>query len=236
MLGPVELVAEVDSTNRVLLDRARGGEPAGTVLVADFQTAGRGRLGRSWEARPGAALLVSVLLRPDLPPASAHRCTFAAGLAAVEACGEVAGVEAGLKWPNDVLVGDRKLAGLLAEAVLDGDRLAAVVVGMGLNLAADGVPEGGISLEEAAGRPVDRQAVLDAWLARFDARLADLDGILDDYRAASATLGRTVRVQLPGATFEGEAADVTADGHLVVATPSGERTVAAGDVVHLRPA
>src|SRR5688572_11936703 len=98
MLGPVELVDEVDSTNRVLLERARAGAPHGLVLVADHQTAGRGRLDRRWEAEPGAALLVSVLLRPDVTPDRLHRVTMAAAVGAVDACRELAGVGVSIKW------------------------------------------------------------------------------------------------------------------------------------------
>jgi BirA family biotin operon repressor/biotin-[acetyl-CoA-carboxylase] ligase len=219
MLGPVELVEEIDSTNAELLRRAGDGAAHGLVLVADHQTAGRGRLDRRWEAEPGAALLVSVLLRPDLAPSRWFLLTFAAGLAAVD----VAGGQ--LKWPNDVVVGDRKLAGLLAEATND-----AVVVGMGLNIRPSPV-EGAVSLVEL-DRELDRVTLLERWLAAYERRLGRLDEVLADYRSFCATLGRHVRVELPGETFTGLAEAVTDDGHLVV---SG-REVIAGDVVHVDPA
>ena len=219
MLGPVETTAEIDSTNAELLRRAAAGAPHGIVLVADHQTAGRGRLGRRWEAESGAALLVSVLLRPSLPAPRWHLLTFAAGLAAVEAAG------GGLKWPNDVVVGSRKLAGLLAESTAD-----AVVVGMGLNLRRSDV-DGAISLEELTGE-TDREAVLSHWLAAFDERLGRLDDLLAEYRSVCSTLGQRVRVDLGTESFEGVATDVTGAGHLVV----DGREVTAGDVVHLRPA
>jgi BirA family biotin operon repressor/biotin-[acetyl-CoA-carboxylase] ligase len=218
VLGPVETTEEIDSTNAELLRRAAAGAPHGLVLVADHQTAGRGRLGRRWEAEPGAALLVSVLLRPDLPPERLHLLTMAAGIAAVHAAG------GSLKWPNDVVVGARKLAGLLAEATPD-----AVVIGMGLNLRRSDV-EGAISLEELTGE-TDRDAVLQRWLIAFDDRLAQLDDLVGEYRAMCSTIGQQVRVDLGHETFEGVATDVTDAGHLVVAG----REVTAGDVVHLRP-
>ncbi|MFN2609052.1 MAG: biotin--[acetyl-CoA-carboxylase] ligase, partial [Acidimicrobiales bacterium] len=112
----VRHLAEVDSTNRLAADLARGGAAEGVVVVADHQTAGRGRRGRSWEAAPGSSLLVSVVLRPPPGPA-AGLATVAAALAAADACHRVAGFAPGLKWPNDVLVGGRKLAGILAELV-----------------------------------------------------------------------------------------------------------------------
>ena len=228
-------VEETDSTNSRLLDDARAGAPEGRVLVADHQTAGRGRLGRRWEAPAGSSLLVSVLVRPDLPVARAHLVTMAAGLAASDACEAVAGVRPGLKWPNDLVVDDAKLAGLLAESVVDGEALRALVVGMGLNVTA--APAGGATcLADHVGGPVDRRPLLDAWLARLDARLDALDDVLADYRPRCATLGRDVRVERPDDAVEGRAVDVTDAGHLVVDAAGGRLELAAGDVVHVRPA
>ena len=132
---------EVDSTNTYVRDRARRGAPAGLVVVADHQTAGRGRLDRRWESPPGANLLASVLLRPDCAAEDVHLCAGAVALAGADACREVAGVEPVLKWPNDLLVGGAKLAGVLAEAEFEGTDLRAVVVGIGLNVAWPGPPE-----------------------------------------------------------------------------------------------
>jgi BirA family transcriptional regulator, biotin operon repressor / biotin---[acetyl-CoA-carboxylase] ligase len=230
----VRWVDETDSTNSRLLDEARAGAPEGVVLVADHQTAGRGRLGRRWEAPPGSSLLVSVLLRPDVLLRQAHLVTMAAGLAASDACEAVTGVRPGLKWPNDLVVDDAKLAGLLAESVVEGDALRAVVVGMGLNITA-APAEGATALALHTGDPVERRPLLDAWLARLDARLDDLDGVLADYRPRCATLGRDVRVVLPDGELEGRAVDVTDAGHLVLDTATGRVDVAVGDVVHVRP-
>ena len=115
--GPVRRFAEIDSTNRYLLDEARAGAPEGAVAVADYQSAGRGRLGRRWEAPPGSNLLMSVLLRPTLTLDELHLCTVAVALAAATACERGAGVIPVLKWPNDLMVGGRKLGGILAEAL-----------------------------------------------------------------------------------------------------------------------
>jgi BirA family biotin operon repressor/biotin-[acetyl-CoA-carboxylase] ligase len=231
----VRWVDETDSTNSRLLDEARAGAPEGVVLVADHQTAGRGRLGRRWEAPPGSSLLVSVLLRPTVAVEHAHLVTMAAGLAASDACEAVAGLRPGLKWPNDLVVDDAKLAGLLAESVVDGDALRALVVGMGLNVTA-APAEAATSLADATGATVDRRPLLDAWLQRLDARLDALDEVLADYRPRCATLGRDLRVERPtGPALEGTAVDVTDAGHLVV-DAGGERVaVAVGDVVHVRP-
>jgi BirA family biotin operon repressor/biotin-[acetyl-CoA-carboxylase] ligase len=239
----VRRVAATGSTNDDLVAAARAGEPAGAVLVAGFQTAGRGRQGRRWEAVPGAALLVSVLLRPG--PSAArwpHGATQAAGLAARDACDAVAGVAVDLKWPNDLVVEDRKLAGVLAEGIADAAGLAAVVVGLGLNLTGplqDGL--GAVALDELAGHAVDGDAVLDAYLARLAVHVQawenEPDTLRDAYRHALGTLGRAVRVRVPdGEDVTGTASDVTSVGALVVRTEAGAVVIEAGDVVHLRPA
>jgi BirA family biotin operon repressor/biotin-[acetyl-CoA-carboxylase] ligase len=211
----------VDSTNHYLLECAAEGAREGIVAVADEQTAGRGRLGRTWVAPPGSALLVSVLLRPKLPPERLHLLTLATALAVIDA---LQGVDARLKWPNDVVVADRKLAGILAEA----DGAGAIVIGMGLNVRSDGLaPEvRGI----AAACDVDRHELLVAWLCRLHTRLDTLDDTVPDAIARSATLGRHVRVELARETFEGTARALTDEGYLVV----DDRIVTAGDVVHLR--
>jgi BirA family biotin operon repressor/biotin-[acetyl-CoA-carboxylase] ligase len=223
---------ELDSTNRYLLDEARAGAAEGTVAVADLQSAGRGRLGRSWEAARGSSLLTSILLRPTLPPDRLHLVTAAVALAASDALADVAGFTPDLKWPNDLLVDDRKLAGVLAEA-----DLPAVVVGIGVNLNWDGpVPNGGIAANQVAGGPVDRDEVLQALLAHLAPRTADWPAVASEFRRRCATLGRAVRVELADESFTGTASDVSDEGHLLVDVGVCLRTVAAGDVVHLRAA
>jgi BirA family biotin operon repressor/biotin-[acetyl-CoA-carboxylase] ligase len=213
---------EIDSTNRYLLEEARVGAPEGVVAVADHQTAGRGRLGRRWEAPPGGALLCSVLLRPELPPARLHLVTAAVALAAAEAVERVAGVRPEVKWPNDLLLDGRKLAGVLAEA-----ELPAVVVGIGVNVTA--APPDAVALGEGA----DREDLLAALLAGLDRRYGRWDDVAAEYRSACATVGRRVRVEpTTGEPYEGEATGITDEGHLLV----DGRVVAAGDVYHLRPA
>jgi BirA family biotin operon repressor/biotin-[acetyl-CoA-carboxylase] ligase len=261
--GPVRHFAEIDSTNRYLLDLARAGAPEGAVAVADFQSAGRGRLGRRWEAPAGANLLASVLLRPTLDPEELPLCTAAVALAAADACGRGAGVDPELKWPNDLMVGGRKLAGILAEAIPAGAELGpAVVVGLGLNVrwpppeAAPGRQGSGTEAAASAERDEvlavatsiwresgvqhDPLALLELVLARLEGRLVDLaDGagrrrLAGEYRRRCTTLGKTVRVVLADEVFTGTAADITVEGHLVVDVGACLRTVAAGDVVHLR--
>ena len=234
----VEWFSSLDSTNRHALTAAREGAPDGLVVVADEQTAGRGRLGRTWEAPSGSSLLVSVLLRRSGDPARTGepgRVVMAAGVALAEAVAAVAGVDASLKWPNDLVVDDRKLAGLLAEA--EGD---ALVVGAGCNVNWEAFPDELAPTATAcnleAGHVVDRDALLDAFLDRFAEVLAAGDAVVDAYRARLATLGRTVRVEhVRDADLVGTAVGVTADGALVVRDAAGsDHTVVAADVHHLR--
>jgi BirA family biotin operon repressor/biotin-[acetyl-CoA-carboxylase] ligase len=233
-------MAETGSTNADALALAREGAPEGVVLVADHQTAGRGRLGRSWQAPPGSSLLMTVLLRP--PPEEAELVTFAAAVSMAEAVEATTGVRALLKWPNDLTVDDRKLAGVLAEADWHDDAVA-VCVGIGVNCNwPDEVPaelrDTLVALNGLTGAEVDRRALLDAFLGALGSRYPKPDraALLAAWRARSATLGRRVRVDLGGDQVEGTAADVTTEGHLVVETASGPRTFAVGDVTHLRHA
>jgi BirA family biotin operon repressor/biotin-[acetyl-CoA-carboxylase] ligase len=234
-------LASVDSTNRATLDAARAGAAEGLVMVADHQTAGRGRLGRTWEAAPGSALLVSVLLRPALAPDRLAWTTMAAALALADAVEAVGGVAARLKWPNDLVVGDRKLAGVLAEADVVGGTVRAVVVGVGCNLAATAIPTGladaATSVETETGRVPERDDVLAAFLDALDRALVDVGRVPAAVRTRSATIGRRVRVELGvRQAVEGTAVDVTDAGELLVRDVGGTiHTIAVGDVHHLRP-
>jgi len=226
----IRLFDVTDSTNRVCMAAAEEGAPEGMVVVADLQTAGRGRLDRTWEARPGEALLVSVLLRPDLPPGRWHLLTAAAALSARRACRTVASVAPSIKWPNDLMLREGKLAGILAEA-----GRSAVVVGMGLNV--KGGPPGSADLETAAGVPVDRSSLLLAWLTELEQLLGDWESVSSRYRDECATVGRVVDVVTPRQTYEGVLAQaIDDDGCLVIRTPTGTQRISAGDVTHLRPA
>ncbi len=249
--GDVRWEPQTGSTNDDVLALARAGDPEGIVVVADHQSAGRGRLGRTWEAPAGSSLLLSMLCRPALAPDEAHLAVSAAGVAAAEAVREVTGVVAELKWPNDLVV-DRlgataKLGGLLAESLLDEGRRAVLVIGVGINV---NWPEElpaelagiAVALNHLTGAPVEREALLVAFLRRFDhwyGELGDPDGrarLMTRYREECRTLGRAVRIELPGEQFTGEAVGLTGEGHLLV-VPDGAaepRTVVAGDVIHLR--
>lgn len=257
----VRWVAETGSTNADLLALAAEGGPEGVVLGADHQTAGRGRRGRTWTAPRDAAVLVSVLLRP--PARLVDLVMPAVAVAAAEAVEATVGVAPGIKWPNDLVVPapsgpDRKLAGILAEAAWPpgveaasgwrepgpADRVV-VVVGMGLNVRSAGrdpeLDATAVACDELGPAPA-REDLVAAWLAALDrwwATVAAPDGpaaLRAAWRARSATLGRRVRVDLGADDLEGEAVDVTDRGQLVVRTVEGAtRTLAVGDVTHLRP-
>lgn len=272
--GDVRWVAETGSTNQDVMELARHGEPEGIVIVADHQTAGRGRRGRTWEAPDGAALMATVLLRPWASVAG--MTTMAVALAASEAIEELTGVVAQVKWPNDLVwpgdgsLEDRKLAGILAEADWPaashiaggwqppepGSRVV-VAVGIGINVAWAGQmpPElapTAVALDEILGPvpPPSREDLLIAFLRRLDDRYGLLmskpepgvvapgvEAVRSGWEARSATIGRRVRVDLGADDVVGTAVGLTGEGHLIVETVEGERrTIAVGDVVHLRPA
>lgn len=242
----IEWVLETGSTNRDLLDLAADGGPEGVVRATDHQTAGRGRRDRSWHDPPGASLLVSVLLRPDLPPARLHLLTLGFAIAAASAAG-AQGATLGVKWPNDLIDpdSDRKVAGILAESRGQGSTIDVVVIGMGMNCNwADPVPDDlaatASSLRHLSGHEIDRSRLLIDLLCAFDvlyeAAHHDPDALRARYRAVTATLGREVRVELDGRSVVGIAADVTVEGHLIVRPAAGDDVVVTvGDVVHLRP-
>ncbi|HEX2773532.1 MAG TPA: biotin--[acetyl-CoA-carboxylase] ligase [Micromonosporaceae bacterium] len=256
------LKAETGSTNADAVAAAISGEPEGLVVVADQQTAGRGRLGRTWISPPRAGLATSVLLRPGqadpgcgwpaAPATSYGWLPLLAGVALVAAVDRLAGLDATLKWPNDLLVADAKCGGILAEVVPGGNGTPpAVVVGIGLNvtLRRDELPTTptglpATSLQLAGAEATDRDPLLRALLrelfARYDRwRTAGADpqacGLRDAYLRSCATVGREVRVLLPnGEELTGTASTVDADGRLVVRAGGRDRAVAAGDLVHLR--
>src|SRR6266702_674718 len=247
----VEVVARTGSTNADLLARALGGEPEGAVLAAEEQSAGRGRMGRSWVSPPRAAVTFSLLVRPAaVPPARRGWLPLLTGVAVAAAVTSVTGVPATLKWPNDVLAGPAKLGGILAEA--SGD---AVVVGVGLNVSAGpqelpppgpgALPATSLRLAGQATAPPDREPLLLAILAGFERwyqawRQAGGDpdrcGLRAEYTRRSGTSGRLGRAELPGGqSLSGPAVGVDPDGRLLVrVSPGTDSAVAAGDVVHLR--
>lgn len=218
----VRRVEVTGSTNADLIAAGHAGAPHRTVLVADHQTAGRGRLDRTWDSAPGANLLVSLLFREGIEPAQS--LTQRVAVAAARACEVVAGVSPALKWPNDLLLGERKLAGILAQAGSIEGKLTFVVVGLGLNIG--WAPDGAAKLPAGT-----RDEVLDALLTALDELPTDVTG---EYLARLSTIDQDVRVELPTEAFSGRAVGVDAAGRLLVDTAAGRRVVDAGDVVHIR--
>ncbi len=241
----IEVVDEVGSTNAVVTERALAGAPDGLVVVADHQTSGRGRLDRSWQTPRGSALTFSLLLRPSAPTRSWPWLPLLTGYAVAKAL-KAEGFEAGVKWPNDVLIGERKVAGVLVERLetLDGP---AAVVGVGLNagMTAEELPvASATSLRVESGADPDRTkvllSVLSAIREAYDAWEAggDLSGMRlhESYAAACVTVGQSVRVELPdGVVLAGRALEIDPTGQLVVEADGGLARIGAGDVVHVRP-
>ena len=253
----IEYHESLGSTNDRARELAADGE-RDVVIVADEQTGGRGRRDRSWTA-PSGGIWCSTVCEPALPPAHMPVVTLAAGVAAVRACRST-GVAAHLKWPNDVLVGDRvddgahdersghgasrdddadrggrKLAGILTEMEGEADRVSWVLIGIGINANVDpaALPPGATSLRAEVGE-VDRRAVLQTLLSELTDLLDDPDGVLEAWREHATTLGRRVRVETARETVVGRAIDVRFPGALVIETDDGEHVVHAGDCEHLR--
>jgi BirA family transcriptional regulator, biotin operon repressor / biotin---[acetyl-CoA-carboxylase] ligase len=256
----VRVVEETGSTNEDLIAAARAGAGEGLVLAAERQTKGRGRLGRSWQSEPGSSLTFSVLLRPaTVPPVARGWLPLLAGVAVAAGIRAQTGLDVSLKWPNDVLAraggasagpdsagnhGAGKLAGILAEQAGD-----AIVLGTGLNVGASPDAVSGAtatSLAELGAADQDREALLVAilrelehWYLRWTASEPPGDavasGLRSEYLRSCATVGRDVRVELPGGgVLTGRACDVDGVGRLLVAGPGGVEAVSAGDVIHVR--
>jgi BirA family transcriptional regulator, biotin operon repressor / biotin---[acetyl-CoA-carboxylase] ligase len=235
----IEYHAAIGSTNDRARELAAEGETDVGVL-ADEQTGSRGRLKREWTA-PSGGVWLSIVLRPEIVPARASLYTLAAAVATTRAARE-AGVDARIKWPNDVVVpvddegGYRKLAGILTEMEGETDRIEWIIPGIGVNanIDADGLPREATSIRAEAG-DVDRRAFVQRLLEEFDGLRNDPEAIVPAWRELALTLGQRVRVERPSDELIGEAVDVTDSGALVVETDDGRETVSAGDCEHLRP-
>ncbi|HIY41397.1 MAG TPA: biotin--[acetyl-CoA-carboxylase] ligase [Candidatus Nocardiopsis merdipullorum] len=257
MWSRIEVVPEVGSTNTELVVRAQQGAPHGTVLVTEHQTAGRGRLGRGFSTPPRAALTFSLLVRPNVPTERLSWLSGLMGVAAVGAVRRISGAKVVLKWPNDLLVPaelrtgtnhvDGKVAGILAEVDLSSEEGPGAIVGMGVNVSQNRLElpvDSATSLLEE-GADVDREALLAAVLGEFEELYtvwvasggdAEASGLASIYRDLCVTIGRQVRVHLPGdKTMSGTATGVDTQARLLVRGPGGVRALSVGDVVHVRP-
>lgn len=238
----LQVVAEVGSTNDAVLAAGHAGEPEGLAVLADRQTGGRGRRGRSWASLPGAGVYTSILLRPPVSPLQAPLLTLMAGLAAVDAIASVAGVEPAIKWPNDLLLDGRKVVGILTEMTTTGQRVGHVAVGIGINVHQrnedfpGGVGETATSIDQVAGRRVERGVVVAALYNALDRWYASVCGdgpsvVLRAARARTVTLGKPVTVDSGDHQWQGTALDLADDGALLVVDARGTiQRVLAADV------
>jgi BirA family transcriptional regulator, biotin operon repressor / biotin---[acetyl-CoA-carboxylase] ligase len=230
--APVRWDEVTESTNATALAMAAGGTPEWTLVAAGHQTAGRGRRGRAWVDRPGAALLCSLVLRTSLTPDRLGLMSLAAGVAMAEAASGASDNVVRCKWPNDLLVGESKVGGILGEAEIVEGRIRHVVVGIGVNLEA---PEG----VEGAGSigAVEEEALLTGFLMRFRSLVeGSLEEIPGRWRAVAHTLGRTVEgTTVDGNSVRGVAVDLDDSGALLIDTeePGGRVRVAFGEIQHL---
>jgi len=229
--GPVWHYDTLPSTNDLAKEMGLQGAPEGTVVVAEGQTAGRGRLGRQWHSPPGVGLYISLLLRPNLPLVDLPKITLTAGVAVVRAIQRTTGVLTGIKWPNDIMLAGKKVGGILSEMSMDQENSSFVVVGLGLNVnnpemtgALAGVAT---SLAQETGRYFSRARLAQGWLEELEGLYTCLltqgfAEILNEWRKLAVTLGRWVIVRQGSQEIQGLALEVAPDGALVVQRPGGE--------------
>lgn len=237
----VDVIATTGSTNADLAQVSREGAPPGRVLVSRHQDAGRGRLTRRWEAPPDTSIACSVLVAPRRPVPEWGWLPLLVGMAVTDGVRAAAGLDTRLKWPNDVLVRDRKLCGILCESVGDVDTPRAVLgFGINVDLRADQLPAPTATSTRLEGSDAGATTILAAVLRSLETWFTDWDAgrdVVDAYRRRCDTIGRDVVVRVAGGeAVTGVAVGVDAGGGIIVRTASGERTFVAGDVEHLRPA
>lgn len=243
----LRVVAEIGSTNDAAMGAGQAGEPDGLAILADRQTSGRGRRGRSWASVPGVGVCTSILLRPPVSPLQAPLLTLMAGLATAEAIASVAQVEPLLKWPNDLLLDGRKVVGILTEMTTTGQRIGHVAIGIGVNVHQrpedfpEGVRETATSIDQAVGRRVDRGEVVAALYNALDGwyTVVRSDGpamILQSARVRTVTLGKPVTVDTGDAQWQGTAVDLDEDGALLVRDVHGAVQRILADDVSIRSA
>lgn len=236
--------SEVDSTNQVAKELAEKGAPEGTIIIAEVQRRGRGRRGKRWLS-PEGGVWMTILLRPDIPPAKAPLLTLVTGVAVARTLQTECGLDVGIKWPNDILIGDKKVCGILTEAEADRGKLDYVVVGIGIDLNVDlkefppELKDGATSLQHELQREIYGVEVVQKFLINFEELYEKFkDGqfpeILSEWRRLSKTVGRYVEVHKKGHIVYGEAVGITKDGILVLELDDGSlRKVISGECIHL---
>jgi len=235
---------EVSSTNEVAKKLADDGAAEGTVVIADAQTAGRGRLGRSWHSPPGVGIWLSLILRPPVAPPTAPQLTMTAAVAVCKVLRQATGVDVGIKWPNDLMVEGRKVCGILTEMKAEMDRVHYVVLGIGINVNSEGFPPEvapvATSLKQVAGRTFNRVDLVKQILVEMDQVYPDykrkgFTPFREDWQQLNVTLGQAVTVTTLGESFAGMATGIQPDGSLVVEGENGVRSFYAGDVTLRQP-
>ena len=232
---------ETDSTNNQAKAAGEKGEVHGTLFVADRQTAGKGRRGRGWESPSGNSVSMTILLRPEIPPVKAPMLTLVMALAVADGIRDALGVDAGIKWPNDIVLNKKKICGILTEMSTEIDYINYVVIGVGINVNQETFPdeikETATSLKVETGKPVKRAGVIATVMERFEqyyeqfVQREDLSGIREAYEACLVNRDRDVRVLDPAGAYEAHAKGINDTGELIVVLPDGtEREIYAGEV------
>lgn len=237
---PTEVLASVDSTNEEIKRRAKQGAKQGLTIVSDEQTIGKGRLGRNWVSPRGTSVYESILLYPELAPSQVPCITLATGLAMCRTINEIDDFNAKIKWPNDIIIGSKKLCGILTEMTIEDNAVAYAVVGVGTNVNNREFPEGirqkATSLYLEKKRAFSRNEVVIRFAEQFEKIynefiLSGFEAIKDEYKSCCATIGRRVSTKRQNDTLCGTAVDVAPDGGLIVETDSGEKIyISTGEV------
>lgn len=232
----------VDSTNKVLKDLAITGALEGTIVIAEFQTAGRGRLNRTWYAERGKNLLLSILLRPE-EAESVHLLTYLTALSAADAVEENTGLRVECKWPNDLLINGRKFCGILLESAWDGQKVQYVIVGVGMNVNQENFPPDlrltATSLRLECGKEFDRVQILQAFLQKLESRYLEskasgFRGTMESWTRKCSMFGKEITLEQEGKVLSGTVLRLDRDGSLVLLSNGREINVYAGDVTVLR--
>ena len=237
--------SEVDSTNNVAKELAEKGAVEGTIVIAESQRSGKGRRGKKWLS-PSGGVWMTIILRPDIPTSQAPLLTLLTGVAVAETLNHECGLDVGIKWPNDILIGDKKVCGILTEASARKEGLDYVVVGIGIDLNVDvdefppDLREGATSLKNELEKEISGEKLVQNFLLNFenlynDFKEGQFSGILNQWRKLSTTIGSTVEVQKRGRTIQGEAVGITRDGILILEMDDGSlRKIISGECTHFK--
>lgn len=230
----------IDSTNTKAKELAEQGYPSGTLVISDQQIAGKGRRGRSWESPSGCGIFMTLMLKPDINPNNASMLTLVAALATARAISEITGMEAGIKWPNDIVINGKKICGILTEMSAQFDYINHIVIGIGINVHNESFPdelkETASSLLLEGGKKYRRAELIAKFLEHFETyygkflETEDLEGLMKEYNARLVNIGKQVRVLDPKEPFEGKAIGITKKGELIVDTWESRKLVSSGEV------